>query len=334
MANPEPRANAELLGHEAAEHVWSEARANGRLHHAWLITGTQGIGKATLAYRLARGMLAGRAPGQSLAVDPADPVFRRIAAGTHAGLMTVERGADEKTKRMRREIVVDEVRGVTQFLRRTAGEGGWRVVIVDGAEDMNPNAANALLKLLEEPPTGALLLLVCHAPGLLPATIRSRCRRLRLSPLGLAQVKTLLARYLPELAPEARAQMAALGEGSIGRALALAEGDGPAMAAQVARVVAAIPEGLAALEVADAVAREEATFSLFMDLLRQSVSNAVRQGARGTPDSHQARLLSLRSLESWGAVWQALTDIQSETERFALDRRQAVLAGLSLMAGT
>ncbi len=304
------------------------------MHHAWLITGTHGIGKATLAYRLARGLLAGRKPGDSLDMDPADPVFRRIAAGTHAGLMTVERSADEKTKRMRREIVVDEVREVTQFLRRTAGEGGGRVVIVDGAEDMNPNAANALLKLLEEPPAGALLLLVCHAPGLLPATIRSRCRRLRLSPLSLETVETLLARYLPELPPTERAQMAALGEGSIGRALVLAEGDGPAMAAQVARVVAALPQGMAALEVADAVGRDEAGFSLFMDLLRQSVGNAVRQGARGTPDSHQARLLALRSLESWGAVWQALTDIKNETERFALDRRQAVLAGLSLMAGT
>ena len=304
------------------------------MHHAWLITGTHGIGKATLAYRLARGLLAGRKPGDSLDMDPADPVFRRIAAGTHAGLMTVERSADEKTKRMRREIVVDEVREVTQFLRRTAGEGGGRVVIVDGAEDMNPNAANALLKLLEEPPTGAMLLLVCHAPGLLPPTIRSRCRRLRLSPLSLETVETLLARYLPELPPAERAQMAALGEGSIGRALVLAEGDGPAMAAQVARVVAAMPHGMAALEVADAVGRDEAGFSLFMDLLRQSVGNAVRQGARGTPDSHQARLLALRSLESWGAVWQALTDIKNETERFALDRRQAVLAGLSLMAGT
>jgi DNA polymerase-3 subunit delta' len=267
-------------------------------------------------------------------VGPDDPVFRRIAAGTHAGLMTVERSADEKTKRMRRDIVVDEVREVTQFLRRTAGEGGWRVVIVDGAEDMNPNAANALLKLLEEPPTGALLLLVCHAPGLLPATIRSRCRRLRLSPLGPATVEALLSRYLPDLAPDQRAQMAVLGEGSIGRALTLAEGDGPAMAAQVARVVTAPPQGLAALEVADAVGRDEAGFSLFMDLLRQSLGQAVRQGARGTPDSHQARLLALRSLESWGAVWQALTDLQNETERFALDRRQAVLAGLSLMAGT
>jgi DNA polymerase-3 subunit delta' len=128
--------------------------------------------------------------------------------------------------------------------------------------------------------------------------------------------------------------MAALGEGSIGRALALAEGDGPMMAAQVARVVSALPQGLAALEVADAVSRDEAGFSLFMDLLRQSVGQAVRQGARGTPETSHAHLLSVRSLESWGAVWQALTDIQNETERFALDRRQAVLAGLSLMAGT
>jgi DNA polymerase-3 subunit delta' len=308
MTHPEPRENPDLLGHEAAERIWDRARASGRLHHAWLITGTQGIGKATLAYRLARGLLAGRAPGESLAVDPADPVFRRIAAGTHAGLMTVERSPDEKTKRMRRDIVVDEVREVTQFLRRTAGEGGWRVVVVDGAEDMNPNAANALLKLLEEPPTGALLLLVCHAPGLLPATIRSRCRRLRLSPLSRAEVETLLTRYLPELPPDERAQ--------------------------VARVLATIPKGLAALEVADAVARDEAGFSLFMDLLRQAIGSAVRQGARGAPDSHQAGLLQLRSIEAWGGVWQALTQIQDETERFALDRRQAVLAGLSLMAGT
>jgi DNA polymerase-3 subunit delta' len=334
MTHPEPRENPDLLGHEAAERIWDRARASGRLHHAWLITGTQGIGKATLAYRLARGLLADRAPGESLALDPADPVFRRIAAGTHAGLMTVERSPDEKTKRMRRDIVVDEVREVTQFLRRTAGEGGWRVVVVDGAEDMNPNAANALLKLLEEPPTGALLLLVCHAPGLLPATIRSRCRRLRLSPLSRAEVETLLTRYLPELPPDERAQMAALAEGSIGRALTLAAGEGPAMAAQVARVLATIPKGLAALEVADAVARDEAGFSLFMDLLRQAIGSAVRQGARGAPDSHQAGLLQLRSIEAWGGVWQALTQIQDETERFALDRRQAVLAGLSLMAGT
>ncbi len=302
MSHPEPRANPDLLGHETAERIWSEARAGGRLHHAWLITGTEGIGKATLAYRFARGLLAGDAPGGSTPLDPADPIFRRIAAGTHAGLMTIEREADEKTKRLRREIVVDQMREITQFLRRTAGEGGWRVVIIDGAEDMNPNAANALLKLLEEPPTGALLLLVCHAPGLLPPTIRSRCRRLRLSPLAADTVEALLARYLSDLPAAERAPMARLAEGSIGRALTLAGGDGPAMAAQVAGVVAEIPRGGAALTLADAVARDEAGFSLFMDLLRQAIAGAVRQGARGTPDSHQARLLSLRSLEflGWG----------------------------------
>lgn len=267
-------------------------------------------------------------------MDPADPVFRRVAAGTHAGLMTVERGTDEKTKRQRREIVVDEVREVSQFLRRTAGEGTHRVVIVDGAEYMNTNAANALLKLLEEPPPGALLLLVCHAPGLLPTTIRSRCRRLRLTALPEATVQTLMDRYAREIVAEDRARMAHLGEGSIGRALMLAEGEGPAMAIEVRRVLETFPRGAAALAVADQVGREEAAFSLFMDLLRQAVAGVVRRGARGTPDSHQAVLLARRSIEDWGEVWQALTQLQHETERFALDRRQAVLAGLSLMAGT
>jgi DNA polymerase-3 subunit delta' len=257
-----------------------------------------------------------------------------VAAGTHAGLMTLERGTDEKTRRLRREILVDEVRAVTQFLRRTAGEGEHRIVVIDGAEDMNTNAANALLKLLEEPPTGALLFLICHAPGLLPTTIRSRCRRLRLSPLSTPEVETLLGRYLPELPASERAEVARLGAGSIGRALALAAGDGPAMAAEVNRVLAHLPQGLAALSVADSVARDEESFSLFMDLLRQAISDLVREGARGAPASHQAALIGRRSIEGWGRVWQALTQIQDETERFALDRRQAVLAGLSLMAGT
>ncbi|MCB8879519.1 DNA polymerase III subunit delta' [Acidisoma cellulosilytica] len=334
MTHLPPRENPDLLGHDAAERLWRAARRSGRLHHAWLITGTRGIGKATLAFRLARALLAGLPPDADLQMDPAEPVFRRIAAGTHAGLMVLERSADEKTKRMRRDIVVDEVRAVTQFLRRTAGEGGARIVIVDGAEDMNTNAANALLKLLEEPPPGALLFLVCHAPGLLPTTIRSRCRRLRLSPLTEPDVETLLGRYLPDLGVEEQAEMARLAEGSIGRALTLAAGDGPAMAAEVHRVLATLPTGQAALHVADGVARDEDSFGLFMDLLRQAIADVVRQGARGALSSHQTGLLARRSIDDWGKVWQALTQIQDETERFALDRRQAVLAGLSLMAGT
>jgi DNA polymerase-3 subunit delta' len=327
MTAPAPRANPDLIGEEAAERALVEARAAGRLHHAWLLTGTEGIGKATLAYRFARFLLARGSARDSLAVDPADPVFRRVAAGTHADLMTVERGMDEKRKRMRQEIVVDEVREVSRFLRLTPGEGGWRIVVVDGAEDMNPNAANALLKLLEEPPQGAMMLLTCHAPGRLPATIRSRCRRLRLSPLTDDKTEILLSRYLPEMPAEDRGRLARLAEGSPGRALALAEGEGPAMAERVTRILAAPPAPAAALAVADEIGRDEDSFTLFMDMLRQAVSAEVRRGARDG-----AAGAAPRSLEHWGGVWQGLTRLQEETERFSLDRRQAVLAGLSLMA--
>jgi DNA polymerase III subunit delta' len=326
MSAPAPRANPDLIGQETAERALVEARAAGRLHHAWLLTGTEGIGKATLAYRFARFLLARGTAGASLKVDPADPVFRRVAAGTHADLMTVERGMDDKRKRMRQEIVVDEVREVSRFLRLTPGEGGWRIVIVDGAEDMNPNAANALLKLLEEPPQGAMMLLTCHAPGRLPATIRSRCRRLRLSPLADSETEILLSRYLPDMPSPDRSRLARLAEGSPGRALALAEGDGPAMAERVAQILAAPPAAAAALAVADEIGRDEEAFTLFMDMLRQVVSAEVRQGARSGAGA------APRSLERWGGVWQGLTRLQEETERFSLDRRQAVLAGLSLMA--
>ncbi len=151
------------------------------MHHAWLITGAPGVGKATLAYRFARRLLAGVQPGDTLAVDPASPVFRRVAVGSHADLLTVEREWDDKKSRLRGEIVVDDARAISAFLRLTPAEGGWRVVVIDGAEHMNRNAANAVLKMLEEPPPRAVLLLTCAAPGRLLPTIRSRCRRLALT---------------------------------------------------------------------------------------------------------------------------------------------------------
>ncbi|MGH7040931.1 MAG: hypothetical protein ACREFY_02215, partial [Acetobacteraceae bacterium] len=174
---PEPRANPILLGHGPAEATLRAALTGGRLHHAWLVTGPEGIGKATLAYRFARRLLAGRPAAQApalpaengeqagkrdgeggLALDPAHPVFRRVAAGAHADLITVERGYDPRRKRVRSVITVEEVRRIAGFMALTPAEGGWRVAIVDGAEDMHPAAANALLKVLEEPPARAVLL--------------------------------------------------------------------------------------------------------------------------------------------------------------------------------
>src|SRR5262249_37067052 len=143
-------------------------------------------------------------PEPGLTMDPGDPLFQQVASGGHPDLLTVERSFDEKRGRMREEIVVEDVRAVGAFLRLTAGAGGWRIVIVDSADELNRNAANALLKILEEPPNRALLLLVAHAPGRLLPTIRSRCRTLSLSALKPDAIGDLLDRYCPSLAADER----------------------------------------------------------------------------------------------------------------------------------
>ena len=331
----EPRANPLLLGHEHAEATLIEALRAGRMHHAWLITGPEGIGKATLAYRFARRLLAGMPEGDTLALDPMHPVFRRVAAGSHADLLTVERAYDEKRKRMRTQIAVDDVRRISNFMSLTPAEGGWRVVVVDGAEELNQTSANALLKVLEEPPPRAVLLLVCTAPGRLLPTIRSRCRRLRLEPLGHEAMERLLAIHLPDLAENERGRLATVAEGSPGRALMLAEEEGLAIAGLVDGVLAELPglKAARAYAVADTLARGENAFSNFMDLLRAGIASAVRDVVCARADPEQSRLVALRPLDAWSDVWHALTRLQDETERFALDKRQAIVAGLGMLSG-
>ena len=332
MTAPAPRENPFLLGHAAAEAVIEEAIRAGRIHHAWLLTGPEGVGKATLAYRFARRLLAGPQAAAASVNDPASPVFRRVAAGTHADLLTIEREWDDKRRRLRSEIVVDSARDVADFLRLTPAEGGWRIVVVDGAEHLNRNAANALLKVLEEPPPRAVLLLVCASPGRLLPTIRSRCRRLRLGELGRADMERVLAHCLPDVDPAERTALAAL-SGAPGRALALAEEQGVEVAALVADVLRAAPNVplLRAYEVADKLARSDAGFAAFMGLLRDAISAAVRNAARGQADAGQHRLAGLKPLAEWGDLWHALTRLQDDTERFNLDKRHAIVSSLDLL---
>jgi DNA polymerase-3 subunit delta' len=338
MSAPAPRANPLLLGHEAAERALLDAMHLGRMHHAWLITGSEGIGKATLAFRFARHLLAGvGVPGEggSLALDPSHPVFRRVASGGHADLTVIERVVNEKTKRLKRDIAIDDVRKINDFMALTPAEGGWRVAIVDGAEDLNQNSANGLLKILEEPPRRAVLILTCSTPGRLPATIRSRCRQLRLPPLTDDVMARLLATYLPDNSQDDRDRLLTLADGSIGRALAIADEDGIAVAALVDSLFAALPDvpPSKGYDVADALWRSESGFQLFTDQLITGIAALVRDTVRGRADPEQQRLAALLPLEAWGEVWQGLARLQDETERFALDKRQALVACVGMLTG-
>lgn len=344
---PHPRDNADLFGHGAAETTLLEAWNSGRMAHAWLICGPKGIGKATLAYRFARFVLAGGGEGgglfgdapSTLEIRPDHPVFRRVAAQGHADLQSVERGwTDDKKVKLKTEIVVDDVRGIGHFLSLTPAEGGWRVVIIDSADEMNRNAANAVLKVLEEPPRNALMLLVSHSPGRLLPTIRSRCRRLVLQPLAEEVMGDLLARHRPELGPTEAAALAKLGEGSIGKALALADEGGLDLYRQLLELLQTLPKlDIPALHAfGDKVARPEndASFRTVTELLVWWLARLIRAG--GAPEAGLAevvpgegalmgRLLAAAGLEQWLEVWEKISTLFARAEAVHLDRKQAVL---------
>jgi len=229
---PQPRATNVLFGHADAEAALLAAYRSCRIPHAFLIVGPKGIGKATLAYRLARFVLAHPDPqapdvtaATSLAVDPDHPVARRIAAQAQGDLLILERTPNEKGV-LRQQIAVDDVRRTVSFFGSTAGEGGWRIAIVDAVDELNRSGANALLKVLEEPPQRALLLLVSHSAARVPATLRSRCRIVTLRPLAETDVAAAVAAATetspidPDIVAAATAA-----EGSVARALNLLDGD-------------------------------------------------------------------------------------------------------------
>jgi DNA polymerase III subunit delta' len=237
---PHPREAATLFGQEAAEDAFLAAARSGRLPHAWLITGPRGVGKATLAWRLARFLLAGRSAEDGLDVPVGASVARQVAALSHPGLHLCRRPWDDKTERLKAEIPVDAVREMIGFFRLSAVDGGARVAVIDAAEEMNVSAANALLKLLEEPPAGGTLLLVSHRPARLLPTIRSRCRELRCRPL---EPQPLAAALAAAGAPEARdpVALAELAAGSAGAAFRLLEEDGLALYDEITGLMATAP---------------------------------------------------------------------------------------------
>ena len=344
-----PRHTEVLLGHAAAETAMAEALASGKHHHAWLITGREGIGKATFAYRVARAALA--RPDEKdmfatgLDIDPASATHHQVNALSHPGLIVIRRGYDQKAKRFQTAISVDEVRRLKVFLALSVAEGGRHVVIVDSADELNVNAANALLKSLEEPPPRTLFLIVANAPGRLLPTIRSRCRLLPLAPLGSnalrqATAAALAAAAKPPISDADFAALEPLAEGSVRHLLALQERGGLALQAKIDKLVAALPalDLRAAHALSDelAPAAAEQKFALFYELLLATLERLVNAAATGSAragDLAQARrLMPPERLATFAALWETLARDRADALALNLDRKSLILSALSKLA--
>jgi DNA polymerase-3 subunit delta' len=342
-APPEPRANPDLLGQDAAQSVLARALRSGRLAHGWLFNGPEGIGKATLAFRFARALLAGpEATGPTLEVRPDHPVFRQVAQGAHPDLTVIEPERDPKTGRVKPEIPVAQVRAAARALHATAAMGGWRLVVIDGAERLNRNAANALLKSLEEPPPAAVLLLISHRPAQVAATIRSRCAKLALARLPDALVIERLARWAPELDAEQRSAVALLARGSLGRALELAGEDWlPLYRRLVEGLVETAGERPALADLAVALARqaEQRGFAGPLGIIQELLGRVVARGIgrlgpalfAAEPEALE-RLARSRPLDRWASLWEKVGQLAAAVDGLNLDRAQALLHILTSLA--
>ncbi|MEK8093163.1 DNA polymerase III subunit delta' [Methylocystis sp. IM3] len=336
---PHPRETLAFFGHEAAERELLDAYRRNRLAQAWIIGGPEGIGKATLAWRVARFLLAHPDPASpevqnasSLVVPEEHPAARRIATLALADIFLLRREWNEKAKPPKHftEIRVDDVREITRAFHRASGAGGWRVAIIDCADDLNRNAANALLKLIEEPPERSLFLLVAHQPGRVLPTIRSRCRKLMLGALTQEETVAAVEGLGSPWSGRGDEIAAAAGraEGSVRETLRLLGGDAMAFDAAVARLLQSLPrvDWLGVHLLADKLTgrSNEDAYETFMRALERHLDARVKTLSRdGAPP---ARLIG------YARAWDEIRDLARETEVFNFDKKAMVLGAFDRLA--
>ncbi|KQP04694.1 DNA polymerase III subunit delta' [Methylobacterium sp. Leaf93] len=330
---PRPREQAGLVGHAEAEGAFIEGIASGRLHHAWLIGGPRGIGKATLAYRVARWLIANPRPGHvpdTLAVDPSHPAARQVAALSHPNLVALRRTRPHNAKTLATKISVDAARHALDLFGSTAGNDGYRICIVDSAEDLNANSANALLKMVEEPPPRCLFLIVSHAPGRLLPTIRSRCRALNLRPLGEGEVARVLESFPPPFVrpdPEALARAAALSEGSVAQGFAMLDPATSNLVGEMETLLSRLdhPDWRRILALAEKLSGRDADehFAASLDTVFRFVSSELDRRRHEPP----ARLAALVE------VCDKIARAAREAATYNLDRRPLILSLFGDLAG-
>ena len=359
-----PRNTIELVGHEHAEQLFLDAFNAEKIHHAWMITGPKGIGKATLAYKMARFLLNNppeddQGPGlcgdvlekaalTSLETDLESQANHLVNAGSNPDLMITERTEDPKTGKMRSNILVDDVRKINQFFHKTSSDGGWRVAIVDTADEMNRNAANAILKILEEPPKNSILIILAHAPGRLLPTIKSRCRMLPLKPLKSQTVKEILQKNYPDKEENIIDGYVALSNGSPGYAISLIEHQGLKVYREILGLLSTMPNINVPLmhDFAGAITTKKSgdTFLLFSEMLSQFISRMVRHVSYlNTGHTHNIKealteefklmeeLGEIIPLDQWAGLWEKISEKMKVTDQLNMDRKQTVIDILNMI---
>lgn len=320
---PHPREVFHYDGAQAVEEALLKALEKGRMHHAWLLTGPEGVGKATFAYRAARRLLGARPdPAYGLlGAAPDDPVSRQVASRSHPDLLVLERASEDG--KTRKSIPVEEVRRLPEFFSKAPAAAPYRVAIVDAADDLNINAANALLKTLEEPPTRGILFLVAHRPGGLIATIRSRCLRAPFAPWSDERVAEFLGRQT-SLPAEDRLRLARMAKGGPGRALYLAQAGALEVDAVAHEILARLPQTdeSALLALADGFrgAEGQKRFELLFERLADQIHDmAVRAAQAEGPSA---------DIERWAEAWQQIEAAPSEAEAVNLDRADVLFTAI------
>ena len=328
---PHPRETAVLFGHMEAEQELLESYRSGRMPHAWLIGGEAGIGKATLAYRMARFVLAHPDPkssavqkAKSVAIKADDPLFRRVAGEAHSDLLVLERRLNDKGK-LSQDIAVDDVRRTVSFFGSTAGEGGWRVAIVDALDELNRFGANALLKVMEEPPARSLLVMISHTPGQVMPTIRSRARRLTLRPLSTSNVIEAAAAASGRAAADKEIIAAATAaNGSVARALDLLEGPALALREKTAALLDQLPQtdSRALHALGEAIGgTSPQTLAVFLDTVNEWLSARLQSSAQDT-----------KRLARFAETWEKVNRAAHDADEYNLERKPLVFSVFGLLA--
>ncbi|NSX56457.1 DNA polymerase III subunit delta' [Parasulfitobacter algicola] len=348
---PHPRETLHLIGQNDAQTSFLEAFNSGRLHHAWMITGPRGVGKATLAYRITRfllttplnddpGLFGDPAPVTTLDVPVDDPVSRRINANSEARLFVLRRGVDEKDKRdpkLKTVISVDDARKLKGFFSMSATDGGRRIVIIDAADEMNPQTANAILKLLEEPPENVFLLLICHQPSRLLPTIRSRCRELRLRALDPEQMDQAIGATGADVGSQTE-YLAALSDGSVGEAIRMLNLDGLQSYQNIIDLLGTLPQldRPKTLKLGESILgrAKEPQFDLLLRLMDIFLSRVAQTGIRGALPAEaandEAALLTrlapnVHAARAWAELQQTLSARARHGKAVNLDPASLIL---------